>query len=133
MGSITASAIVDENRIVSVDLDLSGETESIGQQAGDTLVHKILDALGTEIDGISGAAITSNTMKGTVQAALDQTSGIAASAGAIPDRTHTGTAHGSRSEITIQVTVKDNAAAGIHVTDEADSPYFSNASFNAIP
>ncbi|MGN1390162.1 MAG: FMN-binding protein, partial [Bulleidia sp.] len=133
MGSITASVTVDENQIVSVDLDLSGETESIGQQAGDTLVQQIMDAQSTDIDGVSGATVTSDGVKDAVQAALDQASGSSPSSGAIADGTYTGTAHGSKSEITVQVTVKDSAITDIAVTDEADSPYISDAAFNAIP
>ena len=133
MGSITASVTVDANQITSIDLDLSGETESIGQKAGNTLVQQILDAQSTDIDGVSGATVTSKGVEDAVQKALDQASGAVASAGAIADGTYTGTAHGSRSEITVQVTVENNEIKNISVTDEADSPYISDAAFNAMP
>ena len=108
MGSITASVTVDANQITSINLDLSGETESIGQKAGNTLIQQILDAQSTDIDGVSGATVTSKGVEDAVQKALDQATGAVASAGAIADGTYTGTAHGSRSEITVQVTVENN-------------------------
>ncbi len=72
MGPLTATITVDENAILSVELDLSNETESIGQLAGDELTEQILAAQGTEIDGVSGATITSDGVRTAVDRCLEQ-------------------------------------------------------------
>ncbi len=75
MGELSATVTVDANSITSVELDLSNETESIGQQAGDTLIESILEAQGTEIDNVSGATVTSEAVKTAVNAALAEARG----------------------------------------------------------
>lgn len=53
----------DANSITDVQLDLSEETASIGQAAGDTLKQAILDAQGSEIDMVSGSTVTSKAVQ----------------------------------------------------------------------
>lgn len=68
MGDVTVTMTFDENRITDVVLDLSNETEGIGQAAKDQLIAQILDGQSVQIDGVSGASITS---KAVMQAAAD--------------------------------------------------------------
>ena len=59
---VTVTATFDETSIVEVIIDASGETENIGAAAADTLVEQIMEAQGPEIDGVSGATITTNAV-----------------------------------------------------------------------
>jgi uncharacterized protein with FMN-binding domain len=68
MGDVTVTMTFDESSITDVQLDLSGETEGIGQAAKDTLIAQILDGQTVVIDGVSGATVTS---KAVMQAAAD--------------------------------------------------------------
>lgn len=63
MAEIEVSMTFDANSITDVVLDLSGETDSIGQAAGDKLKQAILDAQSAEIDAVGGATITSDAVK----------------------------------------------------------------------
>lgn len=63
MDVVSVTVTVDANSITDVALDLSGETESIGQAAGDTLVTQILEAQSDAIDGVAGATMTSTGVK----------------------------------------------------------------------
>ena len=70
MGQIVVEVTVDENSITDVTLNLDGETPDIGQAAGDTLTAAILEAQSGDIEGVSGATITSEAVKGAVEECL---------------------------------------------------------------
>ena len=75
MAEIEVSMTFDANSITDVVLDLSGETDSIGQAAGDTLKQAILDAQSAEIDAVGGATITSDAVKQAAAACIAQAKG----------------------------------------------------------
>ena len=60
---------------MSVDLDVSGETENIGQAAKDELIKQVMAAQSAEIDGVSGATITSNAVKTALKSCIAQAKG----------------------------------------------------------
>ena len=62
IGEIVVTMTFDETSITDVELDLSNETDSIGQAAGDELAAAILEAQSAEIDAVSGATVTSNAV-----------------------------------------------------------------------
>jgi fumarate reductase flavoprotein subunit len=72
MGAVTVTITVDANSITNVVLDVSNETDSIGQAAADTLKQQILDTQSDAIDGVSGATITSTAVKTAVADCLAQ-------------------------------------------------------------
>ena len=63
MGNVTVTATFDENSIVDVVLDVSEETPAIGQAAAEELTAQVLAAQSAEIDGVSGASLTTNAVK----------------------------------------------------------------------
>ena len=76
-GPVTVTATFDEAGIVDVLLDVSGETAGIGAAAGDALREQILAAGGPQIDGVSGATITSNAVKEALVDCINQAGGNA--------------------------------------------------------
>lgn len=62
---------------MDVVLDVSGETAGIGAAAGDTLREQILAANGPQIDGVTGASITSNAVKEALVDCINQAGGNA--------------------------------------------------------
>ena len=83
MGTVTVTATFDANSITAVDLDLAGETPSIGQVAKDALVEQIMAAQGAEIDGVSGATITSTAVKTALKNCIAQAKGEAVNSGSV--------------------------------------------------
>ncbi len=63
MSEITATVTFDANTITKVELDLSGETESIGVAAKDKLIEQIMNAQTSQIDGVTGATVTSKAVQ----------------------------------------------------------------------
>ena len=66
MSEITATVTFDATSITKVELDLSGETDSIGQAAKDKLIEQVLNAQTSQIDGVTGATVTSKAVQNAV-------------------------------------------------------------------
>ena len=77
MSIVTVTMTFDEKSITDVVLDVSGETPSIGAapEAQEALKAAILAAQGGEIDGYSGATITSTAVKKAAEKCIKQAKG----------------------------------------------------------
>jgi len=137
--AVSVTVTVDETGIAAVVLDVSGETEAIGGAAAEALVQQILAAQSAEIDGVSGATVTSNAVKRALKEALNQAKGIEeGEKQPVSDGTYTGSAvgFGLRGMMKAEVTFKDNAIADIVIVEETDSltgEWFANAEELLIP
>ena len=69
------TATFSETAITDIQLDLSGETDSIGQAAKDDLIKQLLEAQNSTIDGVSGATITSDAVKQCMNDCITQAMG----------------------------------------------------------
>lgn len=136
---IVVTVTVDADSIVSVELDVSKETEAIGGKAAETLKAQILEAQGTEIDGVSGATETTNGVKLALTDCLNQAQGITGSEkAAVADGTYTAVASsfGLLSQMKCEVTFENGAIKDIVVVEESDSAtgeWFANAEELLIP
>lgn len=104
---ITATITIDNGEITAVELDVSGETSGIGDITGDALAQQVLDAQGAEIDGVSGATVTSDAVRAAVRSALDAAAGNLGNGLLVPG-TYTATAHGAKHDLTVEVDVSIN-------------------------
>ena len=78
---VTVTMTFDETSITAVSIDASGETEGIGAATPDPLAQAILAAQSADIDGVSGATVTSNAVKKAAANCIAQAKGeIAAGA-----------------------------------------------------
>ncbi len=71
-GFVGVTLTVADNKISTVDLDLSTETPQYGQKAEKTLKQEILDKQSADIDAVTGATFTSNGVKEATSEALKQ-------------------------------------------------------------
>ena len=83
MGMVTVTATFDENSIVDVVLDVSQETPNIGQLAAEALKAQVLEAQGAEIDGVSGATLTSEAVRVALNNCIAQAKGEAVNSGSV--------------------------------------------------
>lgn len=75
-GNVTAILTVGPSgSIDEVELNGPDETPALGGQALPTLREQVLSVQSAEIDGVSGASLTSNAVKDAVSQALAQASG----------------------------------------------------------
>jgi uncharacterized protein with FMN-binding domain len=82
LGTVTMTATFDETSITDIQLDVSQETAEIGGVAADTLIEQCLAAQSSDIDGVSGATLTTNAVKSCLNDCIAQASGTASAAGA---------------------------------------------------
>ena len=77
LGEVTITVTFDETSITAVELDVSNETETIGQAAADELIEQVLAAQSADIEGVSGATLTSTAVSEGVADCIAQASGTA--------------------------------------------------------
>jgi uncharacterized protein with FMN-binding domain/succinate dehydrogenase/fumarate reductase flavoprotein subunit len=136
---VTVTATFSSSEITKVELDVSGETESIGGAAADELVEQIIEKQSSDIDGVSGATETSNAVKAALASTIKQATGSESSEKtALKDGTYTESAEsfGVTGLMTGEVTIKDNKITDIKITEESDSAtgqWFEVAEEKLIP
>ena len=69
-GALEVSVTVEGGKITAVDVLSHQETPGISDPALEKLPAAIVEAQSTEVDGVAGATLTSNAIKGAVDAAL---------------------------------------------------------------
>jgi uncharacterized protein with FMN-binding domain len=69
-GEVTVTVTVDGDDIVSVEAVGEKETQGVGSKAIEELPDKIEEADSTDVEGVSGATVTSNAIKEAVDKAL---------------------------------------------------------------
>ena len=82
MGEVKVTMTFSETAITDVIIDAPGETAGIGDVAATSLKDALLKAQSAEIDGVSGATITSNAVKKAAASCIEQAMGVQAEAGA---------------------------------------------------
>lgn len=83
IGKVTVKMTFDANKITDVVVDVSKETATIGGAAGDKLRQQLLAKQSSEIDGVSGATVTSTAVRKAAADCIAQAKGQAdAGAGA---------------------------------------------------
>lgn len=125
-GDVTVTITVDASSITDVTVEGPDETESVGGAALADLADQIKEAQSSEIDGVSGATVTSNAAKAAASDAIAQASGTASTSSekdALTDGTYTASAagFGVMGLMEGEVTIKDNAITDITITSETDS------------
>ena len=72
MGELSVTIKAEDGKITEVTIVGDNETPSIGQAAFEDLQQQIIDAQSADIDGVSGATITSGAVSEAAQAAIDE-------------------------------------------------------------
>ncbi len=133
-GDVTATLTMKDGAIKSVSLAGPGETPNIGGAALDTLKNQVLTAQSAEIDGVSGATLTSNGVREAVAAALAAARGevnegaeLTFTAG-----TYTGTAEGYNGPVSVEVTFSDTAVTDVKVTVSGETAHVGSPAFDIM-
>lgn len=127
-GPVTTTLTINENGGISqVMIEARDETDTVGQAAITPLANQILDAQSAEIDGVSGATMTSDAVRAGAQAALAEASGTAVSANKPADGdkfipgTYTASANGFGGEITVTVTVTADEITAVDIQGDKET------------
>lgn len=122
-GSVKVTVTMDANTITDVKIEGNDETPTIGGAALETLAEQIKTSQNSEIDGVSGATMTSNAVKAALKQAIDQAMGVASEKTALKDGTYSvkSTGYSWTGMVSADVTIKDNKITDITITEEHES------------
>lgn len=138
-GDVTVTVTVDANSVTDVEITGADETPTVGGAALEELTKQVKEAGSSEIDGVSGATLTSNAVKEATESALEEAKGSSATSAEVnlTDGTYTATAtsyaekYGLATEGTMkmEVVVKDNKIESIDVPESTDTDVIGQMAF----
>lgn len=121
-GDVKVTVTVDANSITEVLIEGNQETDGVGSKAVEQLPAVIKEAQGAEIDGISGATMTSNAIKTALSSALALAKGESTAVSVkMKPGTYTGVAQGFAKAETLSVHVKVNETSIESIEVEQDN------------
>ena len=125
-GEVKVTLTVEDGKIVGATVEGAGETEGIGGAALEPLAAQLIEAGSADIEGVSGATVTSTAVKEAAAAALAKANGeeVAAPA-ALADGTYTAEAYGFEMAVSdkLVVTIEGGKIASIaYGEDCGDTP-----------
>lgn len=121
VSTVKVSVTVSESAITDLEIDVSGETAGLGTEVAQPMKDAILASQSADVDGVSGATVSSNAVKAAVQKCLDEASGAAAWDGSYTAGTYTATATGRNGALTLEVTFSESAITDVKVTDHKET------------
>ena len=135
-GDVMAEVTIDASgKITDLKVIGDGETPTIGGAAIEPMVEAILGLGSPEVDGVSGATITSQAVINAVKDALTKAGVLEASSGEISYMagTYTGTADGRGGQMTVEVTVSDSTIESIIIKDHLETLGIADLPMEKIP
>lgn len=118
-GDVTVTVTVDEGSILSVEALGEQETEGVGSRAIQQLPALIVEAGGVDIDGVSGATVTSGAILEAAAQALAQARGESLEVAMTPG-TYRGSGQGMTGTILVDVTVSEQAIEKVEFVEAID-------------
>ena len=134
MGTVSVSIDVAQGRVTTVKADVSSETPGYGRDIGATMEKRILDAQSPDVDGVSGASITSAALKAAAKAAFAEAGLTKAKAqpAHLKQGTYQGSAQGAKSRVEATVSVDESGRFTIKEISSGDTPYVSDNAFRFV-
>lgn len=120
-GPLTVEVVVVDGKISAIEVVEHSETPGLFDH-GLTVRESIIAEQSLTVDSVSGATVSSKAIIAAVQNALG-----------FQDGTYTGKGQGFKSEIVVEVEVKDGKIASITIVSQDETPVLSDAAYEAIP
>ncbi len=133
-GTVKVTITVDANKITDVKVEGDSETPTVGGAALEDLAAQIKEK-GAEIDGVSGATLTSNGAKEAAAAAIAQAMGTAEEGGeeiAFTAGTYEGTAQGYQGPVTLSVTFSETGIEDIQVGEQKETDHVGTSAYDIM-
>ena len=132
-GVVTVSITVDQDAITDVKITGDKETPTVGGAALEDLAAQIKEK-GADIDGVSGATLTSNGVKEAAAAAIAQAKGTGGASAALHFTAgdYEGTATGYNGPVTVSVTFSDSAVTGVELVSEAETAHVGTPAYDIL-
>ncbi len=128
-GDVTATVVVGDKGIESVELKGDGETPELGGEALKKLGPAFVEAGSADVDGVAGCTVTSEAAKKAVAAALEGAEGGEAAqasaqsdSGSLKAGTYEGSAKGFGGDVTATVVVGDKGIESVELKGDGETP-----------
>ncbi len=136
-GKVTVTITTNESSITEVLIDAPDETPTVGGAALDELTAQIKEKQSPNIDGVSGATITSNGVRDALKVAIsaakgEETSSDKAEPLTFKAGTYTGTANGYNGPVTLDVTFSDDAITDIVINSEGETAHIGTPAYDIV-
>ncbi|MDO4549132.1 MAG: FAD-dependent oxidoreductase [Clostridia bacterium] len=131
MGEVTVELTVEGGVITQALVDTGNETPGIGQGLGEELARQILEAQGSDIEGISGATVTSAAAKAAAAQALAR-AGVVSQAASMTPGVYVGSARGAKSDIKMAVEVDESSILNVWNLENNDTAIISALAVNTV-
>ena len=130
-GAVKVVVTVDGDKITDVKVTGESETPGIGTNAIDQLPAKIIEAGSADVEGVSGATVTSEAIKAAAKEAIAAAKGEAVDAAiAFVPGTYKASARGYNAAIELEVTFTETAIEKIDVIFHSETEHVGDV---AIP
>ena len=124
---------VESGRMVGVEVDASRETPGYGLEAGPEVAKRIAAAQSTEVDGVSGATVTSRAVKAAAEAAMREAGLLEAKAArTVRPGEYRGRARGGKSDVEALVRVSADGSIEVLDVKTDDTPYLSDTAVREV-
>ena len=138
-GDVTATVVITDSGIESVELVGNDETEELGGAALKKLSKKFVEAQTSTVDAVSGCTITSDAAMAAVEQALEQAAGGAADAGSTAVEavsyaagTYTGTAKGFGGDVNATVVITDSGIESVELVGNDETEELGGAALKKL-
>ena len=131
-GPVKVEVTTSADKILSVKIVDQKETEGIGSKAVAALPAEIVKAQSADVQGITGASVSSAAIKKAVQECLNQAQGKKAAPLALKNGTFEGKAYGNNGWLTVEVTIKDNKITDIKTPGQRETKYLGDTAIREI-
>ena len=133
-GKVKVTITTDTSKITDVQIEGADETPSVGGAALEELTSQITKAQSAEIDGVSGATVTSTAVKEALAKALESASGKDANNAELTytEGTYTGTAEGYNGPLTLDVTFSKSAITDIAVNTSKETDHVGTPAYDIM-
>lgn len=131
-GPVSVTVTVEDGTITEVTA--TGDAESSPELGNDLtpLADQILAAQSADIEGVSGATMTSAAVKSAAAAAIAEASGAGNEAAFNPG-TYTESVMGRNAALTIEVTLGESTIDKVEIKDHAETEYVAGVALERIP
>ena len=134
-GPIVVTLTTDSSTITDVKVTGDKETPNVGGLYLETLANQVKMAQSAEIDGVSGATLTSDGVREAAAAAIALAKGEAAPAAgplSFTAGTYTGTATGYNGPVSLKVTFSDSAVTAVEIESEAETGHVGTPAYDIM-
>ena len=120
-GDVTVTISVLDNKIIDATVEGKDETENVGGAALETLATSMKEVGNCDIDGVSGATVTSTAAKTACSIAFSEATGEELET-SLTDGTYTASANGFglKAKLPVTVTISEGKITAIEVSEEND-------------